>query len=284
MITRVQAGRTTIEGVSLGGIHTSLHVPELGVLLDVGLPLRRFASVDHVLLSHGHGDHAGGLAAWLGVRELLHRDKPPPRVFAPAEIVDDLAAMVDAARRLQRHDLSVSFVPMAIGDEVELRRDLHVRAMRTHHPVPSRGYQLFRRVHKLRPEHHGKPGHEIARLRALGEPMFDVEERLELAYATDTLVRVVDSHPEILRSRVLILECTFLDDRKRIEDSRAGGHVHLDELLEIADRFDNEHLVLMHFSLLYSPAEVHEILARRLPAALRDRTVAFAPEHGRWPG
>ncbi|HEY6878315.1 MAG TPA: hypothetical protein VI299_09855, partial [Polyangiales bacterium] len=88
----------------------------------------------------------------------------------------------------------------------------------------------------------------------------------------------------LLRTRVLILECSFLDERKAVSASRSGGHVHLDELLEKASAFQNEALVLMHFSQMYSPAEVHAILKRRCPPELWERIVVMAPSSGHWPG
>ena len=111
-----------------------------------------------------------------------------------------------------------------------------------------------------------------------------MDEHLELAYVTDTLLGVVDQHPSLFRTRVLILECTFLDDRKSVESSRRSKHVHLDELIERAELFENEALVLVHFSQLYSPAEVHSILQRRCPPRLQERLVVFAPRRGSWPG
>ena len=46
----VAAGKLTLRGVSLGGVYTSIHVPELDVLLDVGVPLRQAAAVGTLLL------------------------------------------------------------------------------------------------------------------------------------------------------------------------------------------------------------------------------------------
>ena len=128
------------------------------------------------------------------------------------------------------------------------------------------------------------PGREIAERRKRGDDLFEIEERRELAYATDTLLRVIDTMPSLLDTRVLILECSFLDERKSIESTHAGGHVHLDELLERADDFRNEAIVLMHFSQMYTPEEVHRTLQRRCPKALWERLVVFAPSKGHWPG
>lgn len=283
MLTTVKAGPYTITGVSVGGVYTSLQVPELGVVLDVGAAPRSFAATANLCLSHGHADHAGALATFLGIRALLGQ-REPLRVHLPAAIEEALQETLEALSRLMRHPLPVQLLPMAAGAEHQLRPDLWVRAFRTHHPVPSLGFLFFRRVDKLRREFLALSGQEIGRRRKAGEDLFDTVERLELAYATDTLVRVIDTAPEILRARVLVLECTFLDERKSIETAHAGCHIHLDEIIEAADRFENEHLVLMHFSQIYRPDEVHDILRRRCPARLWERIIPFAPADGQWPG
>ena len=283
MLTTVTAGPYTIRGVSVGGVYTSLAVPELGIVFDAGISPRSAGGIDTILLSHGHADHVGALPALLGIRA-LHGKSKPPRVVMPAEIVDDLTAALAALSKLQRWPLEVQAIGMLPGDEIELRGDLLVRAVRTFHPVPSLAYVIVRRVSKLRAEFRGLPGPEIAARRLAGEAMTEHEDRLELAYATDTLVSVLDHAPELLKARVLIMECTFLDERKTIEAARAGCHIHLDEVIERADRFLNEHVVLMHLSQLYRPGEIAGILDARVPHALRKRIIPFTPKTDHWPG
>lgn len=277
----MKAGPYTVQGVSLGGVYTSLAVPELGVVLDAGIPIRRFAGYDHVFLSHAHADHVGGLGGLLGIRGLV--GKPRPKVYLPAAIAETLTEVLEGLTKLQRYDLSVELVPLEPGDVAEVGKGLFVRAFKTHHPVPSLGYQFFRRIQKLRPEFVGLPGDEIGRRRKRGEDLFDELEQLELAYATDTLARVLETSPSVLDSRVLVLECTFLDGRKSRDAARQGCHVHLDDLLEAAPPFRNEHLVLMHFSQLYAPDEVHRILDERLPPELRAIVRPLAPKGRHWP-
>ncbi len=283
VLTTVTAGPYTIRGISVGGVYTSLAVPELGLMFDAGASPRSNGAIDTILLSHGHVDHIGALPALLGIRA-LHGKTRPPRVVMPAEIVGDLSAALEALSRLQRWPLAIEALGLSPGDELALRGDLRIRAVRTFHPVPSLGYVIVRRVSKLRPELLGLPGPEIAARRRAGEDVTAHDDRLELAYATDTLVSALDHAPELLQTRVLIVECTFLDERKSLADARAGCHIHLDEIIERADRFANEHIVMMHVSQIYRPDEVAGVLDARVPPALRARIIPFVPAATTWPG
>jgi ribonuclease Z len=286
MLTEVQAAGYAIRGVSVAGVYTSLHVRELDALFDCGWALRKFAGAPNIFLSHGHADHSGALVALLGMRGLMQIK--PPRVFVPRAIEAALRTGLRAFSELQRYELGLELVAMDPGEELQLRPDLWVRAFRTHHPAPSLGYQFFSRVRKLKPEHQTLSGAELGALKARDPAafaaLFTEQERLDFAYATDTLVRVLDTHPSLLRTRVLVLECSFLDDRKSKHAVHSGGHIHLDELIERADSFQNEALVLMHFSQTLSPQAVRDVLDRRCPSELRQKLVIFAPATGNWPG
>ncbi|MET0409844.1 MAG: MBL fold metallo-hydrolase, partial [Polyangiaceae bacterium] len=105
MLLTVKAGPYSIRGLSIGGVHTTLHVPEVDALFDVGLAPRSFAGVDNVFLSHGHADHSGALMSLLGLRGLSRR--PPPRVFLPQEIQEPLEQATALYSKLQRHELGI---------------------------------------------------------------------------------------------------------------------------------------------------------------------------------
>ncbi len=285
MLVSVQAGPFTIRGVSVGGVYTALQVPQLQSCFDVGMAPRSFAAARRLFVSHAHVDHIGALASMLGIRG-LHGMKRKLQLYMPQEIVEPMLSILEHQSALQRYDLSVDAVGMEPGDERQLRPDLWVRAFRTLHPVPSLGYLFFRRTQKLRREHAGLSGLEIQARRRAGDAaeLFETVEALELAYATDTLAKVLDNVPELYRCRVLVMECTFLDERKSLTDARAGCHIHLDELIERANEFANEQIVLMHLSQIYAPSEVRGILARRCPPELLARIQVLAPDGGPWPG
>lgn len=283
MISSIKVGDLTIRGISLGGIYTSLQVPEIHSVFDVGIAPRSFAGSRRLFISHGHADHLGSLPALLGIRGLLG-SRSQIKAYMPAEIVEPVKDMLAAAGRMQRYDMSVDAIGMNPGDELPLDSNLVVRAFRTFHPVPSLGYMFIRRIDKLRPEFRGLPGKEIGERRKAGEDLFDQIERIEFAYCTDTLVGVLDKNPQLYQARVLTIECTFLDERKSLETAQAGCHIHLDELLERAHLFENEHVVFMHFSQIYRPSEIESLLDRRCPPEFRKKIVPLLPRGRHWPG
>jgi ribonuclease Z len=65
-----------------------------------------------------------------------------------------------------------------------------------------------------------------------------------------------------------------------VEKARSKGHVHLDEIAERADLFENEALLFTHFSSRYQPYQIERALDRRLPPHLRERVHALLPPVG----
>ena len=136
---------------------------------------------------------------------------------------------------------------MLPGDEIALRGDLRVRAVRTFHPVPSLGYIIVRRVAKLRAEFRGLPGPEIAARRRAGRAVIEHEDRLELAYATDTLVSVLDHSPELLQD-ARADHGVHVPRRAQDARGRARRLPHPPRRGDRARRASsqNEHIVMMH--------------------------------------
>jgi ribonuclease Z len=269
----VHAAGLEIEGVSIAGHESFYKVPAFRCLLEFGRAPDDVLGYGTVCLTHGHLDHAAGLAHHASRRRLT--GLPPARVFAPEEAAPDLEAWLAISERLENVGYGVHVTPAVPGRQVDLRNDLSVTFLPGRHRVPTVGY-LFSEVRKkLVDELIGRPEDEIVALRIRGAEVTRREEIPLLAYPGDCSPEIFEAAPELFRARVLLVECSFLgeDDRDR---ARKYDHIHLDDIVERASLFQNEAIVLTHFSMRYRPEEIFAAL-RTLPGDLRDRVVAFLP-------
>jgi len=270
---KIEVAGLEIEGVSIAGHESFYKVPAFHCLLEFGRAPDDVVGYSTVCLTHGHLDHAAGLAHHASRRRLT--GLPPARVFAPEETVPDLEAWLAISQRLENVDYGARVTPAAPGKRVLLRNDLELKFLPGRHRVPTVGY-LFSEVRKkLAAEFQGLAGAEIAALRAGGAEVTRREEIPLFAYPGDCGPAIFDAAPELFRARVLLIECSFLgpDDHDR---ARRYEHIHLDDIAERADLFENEAIVLTHFSMRYRPEEILEALAR-LPPPLAGRVIPFLP-------
>jgi ribonuclease Z len=270
---KISAAGLEIEGVSIAGHESFYKLPAFRCLLEFGRAPDDVLGYATVCLTHGHLDHAAGLAHHASRRRLT--GLPPARVFVPEEAVPDLEAWLAISQRLENVDYGAHVTPAIPGENVLLRRDLQLTFLPGRHRVPTVGYLFSEVKHKLDAELEGLPGEEIAALRAGGREVAHREEIPLLAYPGDCGPEVFDAAPELFRARVLLIECSFVGDDDR-ERARKYAHIHLDDIAERAELFQNEAIVLTHFSLRYRPAEIRKALDA-LPAEISDRVVAFLP-------
>jgi ribonuclease Z len=263
-----------ISGVSIAGHESFYEVPAFRCLLEFGRAPDPTLAYQTICLSHGHLDHAAGIAHHASRRRLT--GLPPARVFAPEEAVPDLQALLAACERLEAIDYGVRVLAARPGERVLLRNDLEVEFLPGRHRVPSVGYLFSEVRRKLKDEFAGRTGEEIAELRRGGVEVTRREEIPLLAYSGDCGPAIFESSPQLFRARALLIECSFLapEDLAR---AHAYEHLHLSDFLEHADRFENEAIVLTHFSMRYRPEEIRAAL-RDLPPALAGRVVLFLPD------
>jgi ribonuclease Z len=276
---KLVAAEIEIEGVSIAGHESFYKLPGFRCLLEFGRAPDDVLGYPTICLTHGHLDHAAGLAHHASRRRLT--GLPPATVFAPEDAVPDLEAWLAISQRLENVEYGLHVTPARPGESVMLRRDLQLTFLPGRHRVPTVGYLFSEVRHKLDPALEGRSGEEIAALRASGR---EVTRRLEtplLAYPGDCGPEIFDAAPELFRARVLLVECSFVapEDRDR---ARRYAHIHLDDIVERASLFENEAIVLTHFSLRYRPAEIREALDR-LPAAVGERVIPFLPRRGPLP-
>ena len=104
------------------------------------------------------------------------------------------------------------------------------------------------------------------RLSIVSEPV----ESSILFYTGDTDRRIFETCDALFRAEVLLIECSFTWDEDR-DRAEKYAHIHLGDLAEVAERFENKLVVLTHFSLRDSREEIEREVRARLPQALLER-------------
>jgi len=264
------------EGSSVAGIETCIEVPSLRLVLDMGRCTRSAVQYPLVLLSHGHLDHMGAVAQHAARRAMMHMSEGT--YVAPAAVAGDLEELFNAAGRLDGQLIPRKVVPLAPGEEFPIGKHRWVRPFQTYHRVPSQGYTVWERRHRLRAEFHGLPGAELGELRKRGVSIDEPHDVALLSFTGDTRVEVLERTPELQRTETLLMETTFLDQRVSVEEARSTGHIHLDEVLQRAELLPRGEVVMSHFSARYTDEEVRRIVPERLTDELRGSVELFGVE------
>jgi ribonuclease Z len=266
-ILSCQHAGLTIEGYSRAAVQSYWRIPELKVGFDLGAQPWDFMGTPTWFLSHTHLDHVAALPVYVARRRMMRME--PPTLYIPATAVEDVRRLLLILQRLDRGRMICHLNGVSPGDEIELSRDHVVSCFGTTHTIPSLGFVVWERRFKLREEYHGLPGEQIRDLRLSGVAVTREVRTPLLAYTGDTSPAGLDAYPPVFQARVLITELSFIRPNHRREKIHKFGHMHLDDFLERADRFQNELIICAHLSTRYHPQEVRRVVEARLPESLR---------------
>jgi ribonuclease Z len=262
-------GGLTIQGYSRAAVQSYWRIPELKLGFDLGAQPWDFMGTPTWFLTHTHLDHVAGLPVYVARRRMMKME--PPTIYLPAAAVDDVRRLLTIMHRLDRGRMVCEIVGVEPGQEFSLSREHVVTSFATTHTIPSVGYVVWDRRHKLKEEYVGLPGDKIRDLRLSGVDVTREVRTPLVAYTGDTSPAGLDSCPAAFEAKILITEMSFIRPNHRREKIHKFGHMHLDDFLERAGRFKNELIVMAHFSTRYHPQEVRRVVEAKLPDVLRER-------------
>ncbi len=259
----------TIEGYSRAAVQSYWRVPEMRIGFDLGAQPWDFMGTGTWAISHAHLDHIAALPVYIARRRMMKME--PPTIYLPSHCLPGVELMLRSFSRLDRGRLPCELIAVEPGDEFELSRELVMTVHRTTHSVPSVGYIVWERRNKLKPEFQTLSGNEIRDIRLSGVEVSAEVRVPTVAYTGDTSPPGLDDNPDMYRARVLITEMTFVAPKHRREKIHKHGHMHLDDFVARQAKFQNELVIVGHYSVRYNARQVQREVERKLPGLLDGR-------------
>jgi ribonuclease Z len=277
-LARVQIDGLDIIGYSVAGEETVVAMPQLDVCFDIGKAPDQIIAINHVLLTHGHMDHAAGIAYYLSQRNFC--GMAAGTILAPQNLLGPMRDIISAWSRLDGNPIPANLVGVKPGDEYRIKPNLFARVFPTKHSRGSVGFSMIEKRKKLKPEYTGFTGSQIVELKKRG---VEIDYPLEIPIATylgDTQYVDFSQLQYIAESKILIAECTFYegDHSGRAE---AGRHMHIEEFVTLLGQLRNEHIIVTHTTQRTPMREIRKILKEALPVDKYAKVTLFMDKRPR---
>jgi ribonuclease Z len=243
-------------------------VPQLDVCFDVGKAPDQIIPINHILLTHGHMDHAAGIAYYLSQRNFCGIS--PGTILAPKNLLGPIKDIIDAWSRLDGNKVPGKLVGVKPGDEYQIKPNLFARVFPTKHSKGSVGYSVIEKRKKLKAEYVGLNSPQIVELKKQG---VEIDYPLEIpivTYLGDTQYVDFSQLKYIAESKFLIAECTFYEGGHSGR-AEAGRHMHIEEFADLLEKLKNEHIIVTHITQRTPMREIRKILKNALPKKIYDK-------------
>ena len=259
----------TIEGYSRAAVQTCWRVPELKLGFDLGAQPWDFMGTPTWLISHTHLDHVAALPVYVARRRMMKME--PPVVYVPEHALELIEHLLRVCQRLDRGRQNCQLIPVRPGDEFELSREHVLQAVAMRHTVPALGYVVWERRKKLKVEYQSLTGEQIRDICLSGVEVTEERRFPLLGYTGDTAPEGLDNNPALYEAKVLITEMSFVAPSHRKDKIHKHGHMHLDDFVERRGRFQNELIIVGHFSTRYHDKQIVHYVKKSLPDLLGGR-------------
>jgi ribonuclease Z len=261
-----------IIGYSVAGEETVVAMPQLDVIFDIGKAPDQVIAINNLLLTHGHMDHAAGVAYYLSHRHF--NDQSPGTVFAPKNLVSSIQQLLDTWAEIDGNQIPANLIGVGPGDEYQIKPNLFVRVFPTKHSKGSVGFTVIEKRKKLKTEYLNLSGPQIVELKKQGVEIDNPLEIPMVTYLGDTQYVDFSQLDYIKKSKILIAECTFYET-EHTERADAGRHMHINEFAKLLESLDNEHIIVTHTTHRTSLADIRKILKDTLSEKIYGKVILF---------
>ena len=230
----------------------------------------RIQRINHIFISHLHGDHFFGLIGLISSMHLLGRKKEL-HVFAPPQLEGIINIQLEASQTELKYPLIFHSINPDVNEKIFENDKISVNTIPLNHRIPTCGF-LFKEKKfskKLKKEvinNLNIPVSEYVKIKN-GEDFIDSEGRLykndeladppasprSYAYCSDTAYHepVI---PIIKNADLLYHETTFMDDMAAVAAEKY--HSTTIEAATIATKANVKKLIIGHFSNRYDDTEL----------------------------
>ena len=277
-LAHIKIDELEIIGYSVAGEETVVAMPQMDVCFDVGKAPNQIIPINNILLTHGHMDHAAGIAYYLSHRNFCGQS--PGTILAPQHLLGPMKKIIDAWGLLDGNKIPANLVGVKPGDEYQIKPNLFTRVFPTKHSRGSVGYSVIERRKKLKSEYADLTGPQIVELKRQG---IEIDYPLELpivTYLGDTQYVDFSQLKYIAESKILIAECTFYET-EHTERAEAGRHMHITEFAELIEKLQNEHIIITHTTQRTPMRDIRNILRKSLSAEKYNRVTLFMDKRSR---
>ena len=260
-----------IQGYSIAGEETVVQIPEMDVCFDIGRCPRIALASNYVALTHGHMDHAAGLAYYFSQRHF--QGMGTGTVLCHPELEKPIHKLMEAWVDIEAQRTPYQVIAMAPGTEsaeLEIKNNVFLRAFETAHTPASLGFAVVERRSKLKDEYVGLPQEKLIQLKEAGEQITYIRQIPLAAFMGDTAPGAHFEIDEVRTAQILITECTFIET-DHCDRAKIGRHMHVTDILRLLDEVEAEAIVLTHLSRRTHMKQARELLDRVIPAAHRHR-------------
>lgn len=251
-------------GYSRGGDRTCIVIPELDVVFDYGYAEHKAVPINNKLISHGHIDHIGSLHTdhyfrWSNKIQCKQKYIMPEQCIVPYKMVVSGFAHMNGGKKGQINMIDILKNIDVINSEscennmIQLTNDYYCKSYLMDHRITSYGYIVYKKSKKLKLEYVGLDKTEYIALKKSGIEITEDIYSPIVGYTGDTSIDGVLKNTEFFNVPLLLIECTGFC--KEDVKNRLDNHIHIDDIYNNMNLFNNEKIVLYHISPKYRNIE-----------------------------